>query len=682
MPTGVLRTARKGLATVAMLKANFDARHDHIGMFEPFVRDTIAQLGRDDFTLDELRVEIGERHQLRLPFNTLRTLLARLVRDGVLQREAGRYFRTHELAGAVDLCEQRERVEGQQARLADALCVEAQSHGVELGTDAALTLILRFIERYHVALALDGVTVIPAEGRDAALDDDDDGADDGGLLATAAFLRRVALAGGEMTDVLQAMVEGFVLQNTLLLKDVSSAHRQFHGLQVFCDSSVLFAALGLRGPAAEKATVELLTLLRDTGAVLGAFEPTIREMRRILAIYEDAVATAHGRERLHPTELTRFVLSQNYGPSDVRIRSELMMRDLRELGFEIRETPQRRPQFTLDEGKLGRMLRDRRRGGENHPRVVHDVDCVAGVLTLRAGGSASSIDDCRAVFMTGSSMTVRNTTRWYRAQGGRGFPPIVHHLALSNFAWLKRPSSASELKLHELVALCTAALRPSRATWEAFRDHLGRMETNGELSSDEVTAITVSALTEDLLAEEGIGDDVDAESLAEVIDRVKASYRVEMDQEIRRIRAEAEQERAQAEREKAEIERRARAAEALAEERAQEAAARAAVAAERQNGVKARIRKVASASSWLLAGLLTISLIAGVVVGIVHTAAGRPPGAVALALAVGPLTVFGALSVLSGFTIKRWRRCVEERLFRWLGSWLVGPDDEPPRPKP
>ena len=44
----------QGLATLALLKVNFDQGHDHIEMFMPFVRDCIGSLSTDEFGYLEL----------------------------------------------------------------------------------------------------------------------------------------------------------------------------------------------------------------------------------------------------------------------------------------------------------------------------------------------------------------------------------------------------------------------------------------------------------------------------------------------------------------------------------------------------------------------------------------------------------------------------------------------------
>src|SRR5439155_12327764 len=88
------------------------------------------------------------------------------------------------------------------------------------------------------------------------------------------------------------------------------------------------------------------------------------------------------------------------------------------------------------------------------------------------------------------------------------------------------------LKVRELVALCVAALRPSRVLWDRFLQYLQRLEESGELSTQEAVAVTASALTDRLLGEVDDEDDVDARTVGEVIEHVKASYRVDSDQRI------------------------------------------------------------------------------------------------------------------------------------------------------
>ena len=605
-------------------------------MFQPFVLDAVAHLG-SDLSDKETRQEILARHGIAIPVNTLHTLLGRVQKAGYLRREGGRYFRTKMPLEVTDVQSERTRVEERQRLLARRLCTTAHAEGVEVGsTDEALAMILQFLQRYHVALAF-GDPDLP-NGTAAEAADEQDNDEDVRAIATARFLQESATAGGEIGEIIQEMLEGFVLQNTLLLKDISTAKRRFQNLHVFMDSGLLFSAIGLRGPAAETAMRELIVLLRETGAVVDVFEATIREMRAILSLYEDRVGTSAGQRSLRPTELTRHILSNRLTPSDIRERSALIESNLRQLGVNIRELPERVPKWTSDERALSRSLMGDK--GENEPRIVHDVDCVAGVLTYRRGKTTESLDNAEAIFVTDSAETLRTTRRWYAEQGMGGIAPAIHYLELSNRAWLKKPAAATKLKLHELMALCNAALRPSRAAWDRFIAYLGQLEASGELSSDEVIALIASELTDRVLIDEHIGEDSDASSLSEVVERVKASYKEAADRAVTRAKEDAE-----------------RAASELK--------------GTRQN-VRARVATVATVVSWAVVTVPAMAFIIGAVSSVILAIGDETPSVAVVALALAPLALGGLLGVLFGFHLRAWRRWVADRLARGIEKWLVG----------
>src|SRR5207247_7140248 len=134
------------------------------------------------------------RHQLVLPLVTLRTLLGRAVRQGYLRREGGRYFKSHERLPAGDLPEQRARMQQRQARLAEALGATAKAGGVVLESqDEALAMVLDFLQRYHVSLALRGNSLEPTVSVPAERNGDDKR-----VVLTAKFLRDTLLAGGDL----------------------------------------------------------------------------------------------------------------------------------------------------------------------------------------------------------------------------------------------------------------------------------------------------------------------------------------------------------------------------------------------------------------------------------------------------------------------------------------------------
>ena len=485
-------------------------------MFVPFVDDSIDKLESNDFTLDDLRTSIRVRHKLEIPTHTLDILLSRMWKRGFVAREGGRYFRKAPRS-SIDLAERREKKEREQGVLATYFRNYALSHGVTLTSDDALALIMEFLEHFHVYLLLGEEepfqTLSEPSGQRSR------------LRLVARFIERLRAEQGPLLTILRESLEGFILQNALLLKDINAGTKSFSQLEVFFDTGFLFDALGLTGSFSQRAARETFDLLRATKAQLSVFRRTIGEMQRILKVHEHHLGTQEGIEQLYPTELSRFLISHRYTPSDVKELSALLASQVGQLGLAIKDYPPHDSRFTSDEKKLTEVLkRPGNRESEVEPRVVHDVDCIAAVLTLRRGRTSSTLDEARAIFATTSGLVVKNVGSWYFGGGDVGISPIVHVLALSNAAWLKKPFAATTLKLDELCALCSAALSPTRKTWNQFLAHLRKLRESGEITSDESVALVASSLTDSLLSR--IEDDmyVNAETLQEVVERVKQDY--------------------------------------------------------------------------------------------------------------------------------------------------------------
>ena len=71
------------------------------------------------------------------------------------------------------------------------------------------------------------------------------------------------------------MLEGFMLQNALLLRDIGSISGRFRELTVFFDTRFVFGALGLAGQVVQQSALESLDLFRITQVRLAVFENTI-----------------------------------------------------------------------------------------------------------------------------------------------------------------------------------------------------------------------------------------------------------------------------------------------------------------------------------------------------------------------------------------------------------------------
>lgn len=514
----------KGLATVALLKVYFDQKLDHVGMFMPFVLDTIRALPRDDFAATEVKEELFNRHGLIVPSPALQTLLSRAKKQGWVRQEGGRYFRNTGALGDGDLLATKAAIDREHAAVAKIFCEFASRHGISLSNEKdALGLLLSFLEENHVTLLIEAdnaecLSETPALPKLS-------------IALVAKFLQDVFHSDPLTTSYILRMLEGLVLRNTLLLQDIALANRKFSNLKVFFDTGFLLQALGLEGGYAKEAARETLDLLKANNASLAAFERTIDEIKRILTYYQRLLETPSAIFTIRPTQVTRYLLDNHYTPADIIQVSALIEHEIGQLGIKILPFPERIPQFTAQEESLSQRLK-RPTATDLEPRVLHDVNCTAAILTFRAGHTSNSVENAKAVFATTSIQVVKTVRDWYISTEGTGTPPVVHIIGLSNVAWLKKPTAAGRLKQHELIALCSAALRPGEKTWASFIKKLKALQQSGELTSDECVSTVVKSLTDIRLIDNEEGREVEAATVTDIVQRVKEEYQVRAAKQI------------------------------------------------------------------------------------------------------------------------------------------------------
>lgn len=645
-----------GLATLALLKANFDSGRDHIDMLLPFVLDCVAAQSSDDFTGDAIRAALVARHGLQVPSAALGIILSRAVHRRAVRREGGRYFRVPGMqSSAPDIPAERNKIHGQLTEMAIALREFVTSAGLAAATDDdALALFFEFLNAFHVWLLLESSV---SDGGSALLQNELKGVGSTEMRIVARFVLERALPDRRLRDILQRCLEGFVLQNALFLRDISTVRKRFTDLTVYFDTGFLLSALGLTGEVAGVVARECLDLLRATNASLAVFETTVSEIKRILSVYERHLSSSSGIATLHATSLTRYMLTHRVSPSDVRQMIALLETDLRGLGMSIEPLPRHDPRYTLDETDLAQRVRKPDQT-DLDPRVMHDVDCVAAVLTLRAGHASASYDDAKAVFATTTGLLVKNVGEWYRQQGEAGLPPVIHHLALSSIAWLKRPESAAKLKLSELVALCSATLAPSRQTWDLFLTHLRRLRDSDEITSDEMVAVIVSELTDSLLMRFEDEVEPDATTLTEVVERVRQSYQSDALARVAEAERKAAQEIASALSAKAKVEEQLKRKEEEQRNLLLKLRAKA-----------ARIARIVGRSFFVVVAVI---LVAGPpALGWFVGPSGTPIPEWIVYVVAGAVWLAGILGLLWGGHVDQWRKVVETAvdlaLRRWLG---------------
>lgn len=537
-PTEKPSISAGGLVTVAFLKAQLDSGNDHLGIFQPLILDAAKSFGSVSFVKQEVQERLATLHGVAMPQHVIGTLLDRQIRAGNIRRDAGRYQITSSMDLVPNIDGSIRAINESQAFLGQSLLDHCKRRGFEVSTpDEALEILFRFLETEQVDLLLGGTSSITG-AKDSSRKE---------RLLTAEFIRDIVANDEQLSSVLNRMLEGLVLYHAAFLPDLSAANRKFQNFRVAFDSSLVRQAIGLEGEAARSLCAETIKLLKSSGVQCFVFEKSVDEIQRILSFYENQIGTTAGRNAIQGA-MARHLLTNRLAPSDLRQISALLTMKIQETGLVIMPMPPRQKATTSGESKLSeRLASDHAKPDEIEARVQHDVDCIAGVLTLRGGHRSMTLENARAVFAADQPLVIRNVVRWwFQDEKENGIEPIAHIRALANLAWLKRPAVASTYKFRELISVCTVALRPTKDTWRKFLRHLEKLEREKTLSEAEMGAIIVSTTSDKLLREAEVaeGEDIDITTLDEIVVKVKEEYASESKAKITILVKEHENEKA------------------------------------------------------------------------------------------------------------------------------------------
>lgn len=644
------RVCAGGLVTVAFLKASLDEGNDHLGIFMPLVLDVLCKFPSQTFSTSDIQEALAAEHGVAMPQQVVSTLLKRATGKKYLVREAGRYRRnTSRQLPFSNVLAEKTKIEESQRNLAEALRKHAKKRDLTIeSTEAALDMLFRFLEAEQVGLLLQNAAVPETKVSTSHRE----------RTVVADFIQNSIQDDPALLHVVRGMLEGLVLYHAAFLPDLAAAGRRFNNLRVVFDSNLVRQALGYEGVAMSTLMRETVNVLKGSGVQCLVFDKTLHEIQRILSMYELRLGTEQGRASLRQVPMARHFLTSRYSPSDVREMSALLEQEVLALGLQIMKAPKHIPEFTADESRLAKRLSDPTKKDELEPRVVHDVDCIAGVLTLRGEHRPITLEDARVVFATSSPLVIRNTKLWWEEdEHESGVEPVIHIRALTNLAWLKKPSLCSDFKVRELVALCTAALRPDQKTWERFLRHLRDLEKSNRVSSDEVTTVLVSAMSDQLLTEAGLDDDpedIDTTTLDEIVDRVTTAYADEALKRIDVVRGEYEDKL-----------RAAQASEHAATERERTAAAE---IRRRDLAIEGRARKWARRVTISVKVLAILVLGVGCLVLITERPVYNQWASISLAVAIGIFVTLEFVGILKH--VSEFCEWLESHLTRSFRDWL------------
>ena len=650
------------LSSLALLSLTINDGKDYLDYLTGFVIEALQKL--EDESIDATRVKevIQNDFGLTIPEATFTICLKRLTKQGILKLIAGGLQYAVVELPKTNLAAEREKAASQISEVASGLTIYAQTkYSVEWTDEKSFGALIEFLDRYTIEFLrfTEGKSPLP----EVEIESDESSA----KYVVASYIKDISTRQPTLFNSVKILVKSRILSNALMCPDLKHTNRGFKGVTLFVDTAFLIKAMGLESEIECKNARNLLEAIIDLKGVLCIFPETKEETRTVLRAIAKGLQAGRGRGNV-----TRELLKRGRGAADVILAETDLESKLRSLNISTLAAPsysESQYKFQIDEEELREEIE-----GEvdyfNENALDHDVRVVRHVYALRKGHRASSIEDCRYVFLTTNSGLSRAAFRYARqSSSGWIFSSVVTDFHLSHLVWLKLPVAVSDQTEVEILASCYAAMKPSEAVWNRYLEEVDRLKAENKTTDiqHEALRFSVGASEELMEVTRGDVDGINSGNLHLILENLEKNYAKEKEAKLSRVEAELEESQRVAKSHAKRLKEVDKGAEALKSEKRKHEKEVAALKAEveknreRDGHRRGRIGLIAR----LLANAFFVLLaLICLTVGLMSLLAKQT-----LYWAI-PFLILGLVSALFGFNVYQLKEKLEFKLNQSLQNWM------------
>ena len=516
---------RSIIASLAILKVNYEKRDkDFIDNFVPFVVECVRVSVNDVVSLPAIQSALKDEFSLAIPLNPLRQILQRAAKLGFLRRESGIFYRNREACDSTNFAAMREEVRVTEDRVIGALQKFAlEIHSTELSDEEADASFLTFV-------ADTGLDVLYASAEKSVVPKPSVSKGTGFIVAD--FVAHSQVNSPTLFNDVETIIKGALLANALYVPDQGRISARFKDTRVYLDTTFLIYLLGYGGTDRQAPCLELISLLKEYGAILRVFSQTIEELRGVLDACSGRIRRGQLRDAFGPA--IEYFITEGLTSSDVDLLSARFPTRLPPLSILVEENPPFVEKYVIDESAFQAYLAAIVHY-HNPKALQHDVDCIAAIARIRAGREAFSVETCRAIFLTTNSGLAKEARAFFQPDSSEGAVSFcISDYALGNLLWLKNPTKAPDLPQRILIADAYAAVQPSDDLWKSYLAEISRLDQSKQLAPEDYLLLRHSLSAKRALMDITKGE-VTAFSegtVSEILEVAKRNVRADLVQEL------------------------------------------------------------------------------------------------------------------------------------------------------
>lgn len=334
-------------------------------------------------------------------------------------------------------------------------------------------------------------------------------------------------------EMFMVIVQGNMLANALICSDSETPPATFRNTKFYLDTPLLLRVLGLEGDYKKRVVMETIELLNKLAGRVLTFEHLLEETDLVIKN-----AAEHIEDPLGYGPIVAEARQKGWTKSDVLLFSQGLAEQLKDIGIEIRRTPNYVKELQIDETDFEDHLDDQI-SYRNEKAQLTDITSVRSIYVLRNNKISSRVEDSRAILVTNNSAFVRAAYDFNGKHFGQNtISAVIRNYTLANLAWIKAPYHAENLIGAETIAAAYSSLRVTKDQLEQFLQQAESLERKGDISQESVALLRADASVTEKLSLMSLDDNAPSGKarVTKIIDDIKRGFKEEASYELRKER--------------------------------------------------------------------------------------------------------------------------------------------------
>lgn len=327
------------------------------------------------------------------------------------------------------------------------------------------------------------------------------------------FIRKLPQINPELFEFLAYLSASSTYKEALFVsqpQDIS-----FEGLNVYLDSPMVFALLGMDSSERCDAYRELVKEIQKKGCTVQILDNNFDEVQGIIERASGwANSTAYDISKAN--KVAKFFHDSGMSRTDMIEFSECLEDKLNDLGIVVKETSYDTlsNSFQEDEEKLFEMVGKKYRehemnfSPEKEESIRCDVKSIVMIYRERKGRYSAKIHACSEIMLT-INAALANVCKQYeqmRSKTSGHIPACISADLFGSILWLNSPLECVEYQKKKILADCYSALRPNKGLLKKYVESVDAAWKTGEIDEKKYLFMRAHAVVSDALMNVTKGD--------------------------------------------------------------------------------------------------------------------------------------------------------------------------------